>query len=287
MKKITIFLMGICCAVFMWATGNSTYFYNNDGHLLSFNDVDIDSIAFSKVDINGIEQENIVTQIIYAGDSTYRIPLGQIVCVEFTSRTHRNDEYGITIGQEIDLGLPSGTKWAGWNVGASSPEEYGGYYAWSETEEKNYYTHDSYQFYIGEDEDDNTIFAYIGSNISGTHFDVARQKWGGSWRIPTKSEYDELISKCTWTWFQYKEVNGYKVTGSNGSSIFLPAAGLRTGYESFDTEEGSYGYYSSATLYDDFNGISALYLCICTYYRNYYFDYYYNRCNGFSVRPVK
>ena len=272
--------MGICCAVFMWATGNSTYFYNNDGHLLSFNDVDIDSIAFSKVDINGIEQENIVTQIIYAGDSTYRIPLGQIVCVEFTSRTHRNDEYGITIGQEIDLGLPCGTKWAGWNVGASSPEQYGGYYAWGETEEKGDYDWDTYKYYNPQT---GGYCTNIGSDISGTQYDVARQKWGGSWRMPTKAEFNELTSKCTWTWYQYKGVWGHKVTGPNGNSIFLPAAGYRRGNSL--RYGGSRGHYWSASLSEGNTGNYAWYL----FFNDGSFgsnsnDY---RSYGRTVRPVK
>lgn len=276
--------MGICSAVFMWATGNSTYFYNNDGHLLSFNDVDIDSIAFSKVDTNGIEQENVVTQIIYAGDSTYRIPLGQIVCVEFTSRTHRNDEYGITIGQEIDLGLPSGTKWAGWNVGASSPEEYGGYYAWGETEEKSYYSFDTYKFGVDSNQDgfwNDDELGNIGLNISRTQYDVARQKWGGSWRMPTKEEFDELISKCTWTWCQYKGVDGYKVTGSTGNSIFLPATGYRLGTSLFNNDCGNYW----SASHNENNDGSAWYL---SFFRGYYTcNDRYGLGNGHTVRPVK
>ena len=190
----------------------------------------------------------------------------------------------ITPGQEVDLGLPSGTIWAGWNVGASSPEEYGGYYAWGETEEKSDYDYDTYRYYVDSDGDGyKDSFANIGSNISGTRYDVTRQKWGGSWRMPTKTEFDELTSKCTWTWYQYKGVWGQKVTGPNGNSIFLPAAGYRTGTSlSYD---GSNGYYRSASLGEDSYGYYAWSLFFSRGY--YYSNDYYLRRSGLSVRPVK
>lgn len=125
----------------------------------------------------------------------------------------------------IDLGLPSGTKWACCNVESSSPEGYGGYYAWGETEEKSDYDRYTYKYY-------NDITGYIiniGSNISGTQYDVAHVKWGGSWRMPTKDEIEELVNNCTWKWTTYNGVNGQLVTAPNGNSIFLPAAGNRLG----------------------------------------------------------
>ena len=103
-----------------------------------------------------------------------------------------NAQEGISTDQKVDLGLS--VCWAGWNVGASSPEEYGDYYAWGETIDKSDYTEDSYQYYNGSD------YVNIGSNISGTRYDVARAQWGGSWRMPTNAEFEELINRCTWTW---------------------------------------------------------------------------------------
>lgn len=194
------------------------------------------------------------------------------------------EEDEITPGQEVDLGLS--VNWGGWNVGASSPEEYGDYYAWGETEAKSDYDYDTYKYWVDSDGDgisEYGEFTNIGSNISGTQYDVARQKWGGSWRMPTKAEFDELTSKCTWTWYQYKGVSGYKVTGPNGNSIFLPAAGDRYGTSLY--YDGSGGNYWSATLFEDdycdawllsfFNGC---YSSIDNYNRYYY---------GHSVRPVK
>lgn len=190
----------------------------------------------------------------------------------------------ITPGQEVDLGLPSGTIWAGWNVGASSPEQYGGYYAWGETEEKSDYDLDTYKYKVDSDGDGFYEYINIGTNISGTQYDVARQKWGGSWRMPTLDEIEELTSKCKWTWSQYKGVKGYKVTGPNGNSIFLPAAGYR--YGTSLKYAGSNGIYRSATL-DEHYGFDDVWFLDFNFgiYRSlssYYFPFY-----GLSVRPVK
>lgn len=169
---------------------------------------------------------------------------------------------GVCDEQEVDLGLPSGTIWAGWNVGASSPEEDGGYYGWGETEENC-----------------NSKINLNISNISGTQYDVARQKWGGSWRMPTIDEIRELVLECTWTWCQYKGVNGYKVTGPNGNNIFLLAAGERYGIK------GCYGNYWSATLYEGLGGRSAKGLNFNN--NGSYGSTEFLRGRLFSVRPVK
>ena len=282
MKRIIIFLIVVSAVAFMNVAGNSTYFYNSNGQLLSFNDTDIDSIMFSNIDLNGVECEGIVTQLIYAGDSIYQIPIEKMDSVVFTPRMQQKDEYGITIGQEVDLGLS--VNWAGWNIGASSPEQYGGYYAWGETEEKDYYSGETYKYWVDSDGDgyyDYGEYVNIGTNISGTQYDVARQKWGGSWRMPTYKELDELISRCKWIWYQYKGVNGYKVTGPNGNSIFLPAAGFRSGTSL--TYDGSYGRYWSATLGGGNNYDYAWYL----FYYGGYHSIDYGRNVGLSVRPVK
>ena len=134
----------------------------------------------------------------------------------------------------IDLGLPSGIKWASCNVGATEPWEYGGYYAWGETEEKSNYDTSTYKYCNGSYF---SMTKYCTSSSFGTvdnkttlepGDDVAHVKWGGSWRMPTKAEQDELRNNCTWTWTTLNGVDGYRVTGPNGNSIFLPAAGFRT-----------------------------------------------------------
>lgn len=170
----------------------------------------------------------------------------------------------------IDLGLPSGTKWACCNVGASSPEDYGGYYAWGETEEKSEYDSDTYAYYSSSDG-----WINIGSDIAGTSYDVAHVKWGGSYHMPTLTQIKELESECTWTWTTQNGVNGQLVTGSNGKSIFLPAAGSRDGTSLLSA--GSDGGYWSSTACEDASSYA---------YGLYFFSGgYYCGC-GLSVRPV-
>lgn len=130
----------------------------------------------------------------------------------------------------IDLGLPSGTKWACCNVGASSPEECGGYYAWGETEEKEYYDITSYKYaYLNPNPtyyDDMYIFVNIGTNISGTEYDVAHLKWGNGYCIPTADQIEELQMNCKHGYFEsYRGVEGYYYTASNGNRIFIPVSG--------------------------------------------------------------
>lgn len=146
--------------------------------------------------------------------------------------------------EAVDLGLPSRTKWAACNVGASKPEEYGGYYAWGETEEKEVYDESTYKFFQDDE------YVNIGSDISGTEYDVARMKWGGNWCMPTLDDIKELYANCKSEWTTYKGVKGEKFTSKiNGNSIFLPAAGFRiNGDLKF---AGDYGLYWSSTQYPD------------------------------------
>ena len=187
--------------------------------------------------------------------------------------------------EAVDLGLS--VKWASCNVGASSPEGYGGYYAWGETEEKSDYDWDTYKYYLGDLDGDGIPYdfdeyANIGSNISGTQYDVAHVKWGGSWRMPTLGEISELVNKCSWKWTSLNGVNGQLVTGPNGNSIFLPAAGHRYGSDFYS--RGSYGYYWSAALRREDGSNNAYYLdfgCGDSYWNdNCYRDF------GHTVRPV-
>ena len=187
----------------------------------------------------------------------------------------------------VDLGLSSGTKWATCNVGASKPEEYGGYYAWGETEEKDDYTWETYKWCDG-DEYSLTKYctdSYYGKidnrTVLAPEDDVAHVKWGGTWRMPTIEEIKELQNECTWQWTSRRGVDGYRVIGSNGKSIFLPAAGYHLGTLYFS---GSYGYYWSSSLYS---------ASACAYnlgFEGGYFAWYGNsdapRYYGCSVRPV-
>ena len=181
------------------------------------------------------------------------------------------------VAEAIDLGLPSGTKWASWNVGASKPEEYGGYYAWGETEEKDYYDWSTYIYCDGS----SSTCHHIGDDIAGTEYDVAHVKWGGSWRMPTREQQDELRKNCTREWTQQNSVNGIRVTGPNGNSIFLPAAGNR--WPGGLYREGSDGYYWSSSLYPYYGGYRA---CSLSFDSGYWGWSNYGRDYGLSVRAV-
>ncbi len=147
----------------------------------------------------------------------------------------------------IDLGLPSGTKWACCNVDTDHPENqsptnYGGYYAWGEMQTKDTYYLDNYIHCDG------SVRTYhnLGNDIAGTEYDVAHVKWGGSWVMPSNEQRDELVNNCTYEWTTVDGVKGGKFTSNkNGASIFLPAAGDRSGDDINDAS--SYGYYWSST----------------------------------------
>lgn len=176
-----------------------------------------------------------------------------------------------TPGQWVDLGLPSGVKWAGWNVGATRSEEYGGYYAWGETEEKSEYSMETYKH---KEPDPICCWRkkYIGDNISGTSYDVASVRWGGGARMPTLEEVDELCDECYWEGGYLNGVEGDFVIGPNGNSIFIPFAGVRLGTDLLF--EGDNGFYWSGTLND----------YACAYSLIWY--NYWDRERGYSVRPV-
>ena len=126
----------------------------------------------------------------------------------------------------IDLGLPSGTKWCCCNVGASTPEGYGGYYAWGETKEKSAYNWDTYA-YCYYDSDGYPCCTNIGYDIAGTGYDAATVNMGAPWRMPTIEQIDELMNVCSLKWTQKNGVNGFILKSPNDNQIFLPAAGFR------------------------------------------------------------
>lgn len=174
--------------------------------------------------------------------------------------------------EAVDMGLS--VCWATCNVGASHPEDFGGRFAWGETVEKRSYTEENYTFFKNEE------YEYIGVNICGTKYDVARRRWGGEWRLPTRSELAELTTRCTWTPETLNGVNGYRVTAQNGNSIFLPSAGLQNG--AVPTEVGTGGYYWSGIV--NRSMLSAAYNLN---FRGYDAEWTASRAYGFSIRAVR
>ena len=199
-----------------------------------------------------------------------------------------------TNGHEyVDLGLPSGTKWATCNVGASKPTEYGDYFAWGETKPKEEYTLETYKWCKGNPKS-YSILKYNTNRLNGTvdnkkvleaEDDAATANWDSAWRMPTKEEQRELLEGCDWKWvedFNGSGVNGMLGTSkTNGSTIFLPVAGYRGGTDL--SYSGLYGFYWSSSFYEDFPGCA---------YRLSYFDVggikwgYNHRYFGQSVRAV-
>jgi hypothetical protein len=187
----------------------------------------------------------------------------------------------------IDLGLPSGTKWACCNVGASKPENYGNFYAWGETQPKSVYDEITYQYVTGTDTDGDGLYDRdiqyqdIGSDIAGTSYDTATANWGAPWRMPTNDQCEELCSNCTSEWTTQNGVNGRRFTGPNGGTIFFPAPGMPYGGEIIDV--GEYGFFWSSTR-NEYSSESAL---------NRFFDstrVVWNnsgRYQGNTVRPVR
>lgn len=171
----------------------------------------------------------------------------------------------------VDLGLS--VKWAAYNVGATSPEEYGDYYAWGEVEPKADYTEENYRFKIP------SKYGYelpSGlSDISGTQYDAATANWGNGWRMPTKLELIELCEKTTVVYVDYNNIKGYRFIGPNGNSIFLPAAG----YRNENGLQKSNGHYWTSVVYESYQDYA--------YYMGEYRISHSQRYYGRSIRAVR
>ena len=196
-----------------------------------------------------------------------------------------NNEPGAAVGPvAVDLGLS--VKWASCNVGATLPEEYGGYFSWGETEEKDFYGWSAYKLCNGTI---NTLTKYCYDEMEGNVDnkmvlepidDVANVVMGEGWRMPTDAEIMELVEGCTWEWTVLNDVNGYRVTGTNGNSIFLPAAGYISGKEV--EYPGVYGMYWSSTIGDLFT----YHGCCLEFTSQYFVNMVTYRNGGQTVRAV-
>ena len=196
------------------------------------------------------------------------IVLGGVLGISKGSGTISSPSDTINGYAYVDLGLS--VKWATMNVGASSPGDYGDYFAWGEVHPKSEYT----------DKNSLTYEKEMGEISGNSKYDAACYHWGSSWRLPTKKELEELKDKCRWSWTQQDGHEGYKVVGPNGNSIFLPAAGLRAGTST--SYVGTFGYYWSGSPHES-DTQDAYYLNFDADYRYVYWD---SRYYGQSVRPV-
>lgn len=192
---------------------------------------------------------------------------------------------GVAEGHQwVDLGLPSGTRWAAWNVGAESSTEWGNFYAWADTTVK-----------LGTSSSASPSFGLSVKNLIEkgytdsvgdlkSTYDVARQNWGDGWKLPSKENFLELINECSWTWMVKDGVEGYEVKSKkegNKNSIFLPAAGCMEGDDFIDlgvvgrywtsTAYSSNVYFSWSLYFDEENGVKMTPL---------------SRRDGISVRPI-
>lgn len=169
----------------------------------------------------------------------------------------------------IDLGLPSGVKWATCNVGAESPNDYGNYYAWGEIKTKSNYSSGSV-----------TYGKKIGDISGRTRYDAAASSMGAPWRMPTKNDFDELKECCVWEWASMGGKKGFKVTGPNDEYIFLPAAGYKRGSSLGSANQ--YGYYWCSEPHGEY-GDNAYDL----YFNSNSVKLHWNNRNyGLTIRPV-
>ena len=207
--------------------------------------------------------------------------------------TAQNTEKGY---EYVDLGLPSGLQWATCNVGATTPEGYGNYYAWGETAPKDPYTWSNYKWCNGSTLNDAKLTKYCNDSFGQDGFkdnktvldledDAANVNWGGKWRMPTDAEWTELRNNCTWTWTS--DYNGTGVAGrivtskNNSNSIFLPAAGYRDNYKNNTVDGNSKGHYWSSSLNDYSKAAMEVFFDESKVSR-----YSYYRPYGLPIRPV-
>lgn len=236
----------------------------------------IDKIEPEGVVTISISENRIFIEALKAGTATITVK---------DNKTGQTASFTVTItdptptdipAEPIDLGLPSGTLWASYNVGATKPEEYGKYYSWGEIEVRDQYYFTTYSLCDG------TVSSChdIGENISGTKYDVAHVKWGGEWCMPTKDDFMELVYNCEYKETTQNGVKGFQFTGPNGNYIFLPYTGYYWNTE--NEKAGREGSYWSATQTTSVNKAHEM------SFKNgeMLWDCYINRFAGLTVRPV-
>lgn len=230
-----------------------------------------------KYEANTMNVERTGTIQIKSGDAMVPIVLVQSAGTGYSSSnttstyfSSSTDAYGNKVGvhnnhEYVDLGLS--VKWATCNVGARKPEDYGDFFAWGETKPKRDYYDSNYSY-------------TANPSTLPMSADAARVNWGGSWRMPTEAELNDLRTKCTWTWTTQNGVNGFLVK-RNGNSIFLPAAGYYWNKDHLNVRDCCI-YWSSSIHPDDPN--EANYLNYTKHNRNWVLGD--DRFKGKPIRPV-
>lgn len=208
MKRLSLsFLILFAMVCGAMAQNEAMYVYRNSNlGKLTFLKSEIDSVVCSQVDLQGQRHEEYVVQEIWTRDSVYRTLLSTIDSVSFATVVNTCPDAHHP--HAVDLGLPSGTKWACCNVGAPFPEAFGGFYAWGETWQK-----DSYNRYTYAYTEDWIDEVKIGEDIAGTSYDVAHVLMGDAWRMPTVEDQKELMDNCSLQETQRSGMNGVLVTG--------------------------------------------------------------------------
>ncbi|MCR5658495.1 MAG: hypothetical protein K6G25_04135 [Bacteroidales bacterium] len=264
-----VFLRGVC-----WGTEPNP---DIDGNHTS-NATGVGSYSDTLVDLNPNTTYYVRAYVV----SDYGLAYGN--ALSFTTESDGGGEH-----EYVDLGLPSGLLWATCNVGADSPEDYGDYFAWGETQPKDTYSWSTYQYCNGSNNTltkycNNSSYGYNGFTDNLTTLqpsdDAATAQWGSGWRMPTKGEWDELFQNTTHVWTTQNGVNGRLFTAPNGNSLFLPAAGYRNGTSLGNA--GTLGYYWSCSLYTG----NPYYAWTLDFDSGDFFMLDYSRYRGQSVRPV-
>ena len=227
MKKITLLFASLLCVAYIAVAQLKLYVYQNDGTRTEFVASTVDSIAFSTITDSPEQPDDPIKPV----DPT------------------NGYEY-------VDLGLPSGTKWASRNIGATAVGDYGNYYSWGEIETKQSYTWSTYS--LGSDSISLTKYNFhskqgVVDNRLRLELadDAANANWGGKWRMPTRAEWQELLENCSWVWGSQPAsngffINGYLVTGPSGNSIFLPASGYKQ--DKLVKQPGVDAYYATSEI---------------------------------------
>ena len=242
-----------------------------NGRTYTWNYKDIDSLVVNDYKSYKIYKDGKIIQSIL---------LSEVDNLTVYDSTEKEQETSIKINgyDFVDLGLPSGLLWATCNVGADSPEDIGNYYSWGETDTKSKYAWSTYKWCRGSS---NSITKYDELNCElRSEDDVAAVIWGGTWRMPTKKEVDELSLNCRWQATTQNGTKGILIVGKNNRSIFLPFSGWYSGSSSKNVGK-------SGGIWSKTNGWSVIHNAVSLVFdSSSHKSGHSDRSQGFPVRPV-